>query len=60
MWWVWIIVGAAVAGVVMLVLFAVALWRKALAVLDALGELGSQVDAALALVDGVGAPPRTF
>ena len=59
MWWVWIIVAAAVAGAVMLALFAVALWRKARTVLDALGELGGHLDTALTLVDGVGAPPRT-
>lgn len=59
MWWVWIIVAAAVVGAVMLVAFAIVLWRKAMAVVDALGQLGGQLDTALTLVDGVGAPPRT-
>ncbi len=60
MWWVWIIVGAAVAGLVMLVLFAITLWRKAVTVLDALGEVGGHLDTALALVERVGTPSRTF
>ena len=59
MWWVWIIVAAAVVGAAMLAVFAIVLWRKAMAVLDALGRLGGQLDTALTLVDGVGAPPRT-
>lgn len=59
MWWVWIIVAAALAGVVMLVAFAIVLWRKAMAVLGALGGLSGQLDTALRLVDGVGSPPRT-
>jgi len=58
-WWVWIIVGAAVAGLVMLVLFGIVLWRKARRVVDALGVLGGRLDTALALVDGVGAPRQT-
>lgn len=59
MWWVWIIVAASVAGAAMLVVFAITLWRKALVVLDALGELGAHLDSALSLVEGVGVPPRS-
>lgn len=44
MWWVWIFVAAAVAGAVMLAVFGITLWRKARALLDALGELGAQLD----------------
>ena len=60
MWWVWIIVAAALGGLVMVVAFGVVLWRKFLAVLDALDALGGHVDTALALVDGLGPPTTTF
>lgn len=51
MLWVWIIVAAAVGGLVMLALFAVWLWRKALVLGGALSDLGGQLDSALDLLD---------
>lgn len=44
MWWVWVFVAGAVAGLAMLAVFAVVLWRKLRAVFDALGALGAQFD----------------
>ncbi|MFT3875140.1 MAG: hypothetical protein QM708_01730 [Propioniciclava sp.] len=58
MLWVWIIVAAAVGGLVMLAFFAVWLWRKLRALGTALADLGRQLEGALALLDMVELEPR--
>ena len=57
MLWVWIVVAAAVGGLVMLALFAVWLWRKALVLGGALSDLGGQLASALELIDALDFEP---
>lgn len=56
--WVWIIVIAAVGGLVMLALFALWLWRKVRALGSALADLGRQLESALTLLDELEFEPR--
>ncbi len=51
MLWVWVIAGAAVAGLVMLAAFAVWLWRKVVGVFGELETVASRLDGAFALLD---------
>ena len=51
MLWVWVIVGAAVAGLVMLAAFAVWLWRKGVRLFGELETVASRVESAFALLD---------
>lgn len=53
--WVWVIVAAAVGGLVMVVAFAVTLWRKTLVLLRELGTLGDQLGDLADIVGGIGA-----
>lgn len=53
-WWSWVLIWSAlaIALLTMLVLFGVALFRKLMTLADALGDLGEQVSAASAGLDG--------
>lgn len=55
--WVWVVVAAAVGGLVMLAVFAVVLWRKAKALFHEVGELGRLAEGFGALADGVDSLP---
>lgn len=54
--WVMVFVGIAVAGLVMLVLFAIWLWRKATALLGEVGVLLDRADELAALLDRIELP----
>ncbi|MBK8462648.1 MAG: hypothetical protein IPL36_06380 [Nigerium sp.] len=58
MLWVWIIVAAAAGGLAMLALFALWLWRKALALGGALSEWGGQLEGVLELLDALEFEPN--
>lgn len=54
--WVGVFAGIAVAGLVMVALFAVWLWRLARLLLDEVGVLLERADTLLGLVDQIGRP----
>lgn len=58
MLWVWVVVATAVAGLVMLALFAVWLWRKARVLFAELGVLGGHATTISDLVGLIGATPE--
>lgn len=55
--WVWVVVGGAVGGLVMLAAFAAVLWRKARALFREVAELERLASAFAGLADRIGVLP---
>lgn len=54
--WVWVYLGIALAGLVMVACFAVWLWRKAMVLLDEAGVLLQRADQLAGILEQIGQP----
>lgn len=57
--WIWVYLGIALAGLVMLACFAIWLWRKAVALLAEAGVLMERADELFGLLDQIQLPDPT-